>query len=101
MGRVLVAAETGVHTDAAPLIVGEAVEHAVVEIDEALQEPSRPVEQQRQTGLGEVDLDVAGPGVETAADVGLGFVDEIGEERVARYPAIPSSVRTGSRRVWP
>ena len=56
VGRVVVAAGARVHADAAAIVVAEAVEHAVVQVDEAPEQPARRVELEREAPLGEVDL---------------------------------------------
>ncbi len=89
VGRVVVAAGARVHADPLALLGREAVEHAVVQVDEAPQQAARRVELQRQPRLGEVDLDVVGARVEAAADVGLRLVDQIRDERVPRVAVDP------------
>ena len=46
--RVVVAARAGMHADALPLLVGEAVEHGVVQVDEAPQQSARRIELERE-----------------------------------------------------
>ena len=77
--------------DVDPLLGAEAVDHAVVEVDELLEHVLvRPgvarVVLVRQPALGEVDRDAHGARVEAPADVLLDLVAEVGEELVARIP---------------
>ena len=85
---VAVAARAGVDADVDPLLGAEAVDHAVVEVDELLEHvlvgPGvAAVVLVREPALGEVDRHAHGAGVEAPADVLLDLVAEVGEELVA------------------
>jgi hypothetical protein len=66
--------------DAAAFVVVEALEHAVVERDEACEQPSGRIELDRESAFGEVDLDAVGAAGERAPDVALRLGDEVVEE---------------------
>jgi hypothetical protein len=83
MSGIAVAARANMDTDAVTVGYAEAVEDLVVEVDEGAQETAGRIEFEGEAAFGEVDLDGVGTGIEGAADVGSGFVDEVGEE-VAR-----------------
>ena len=80
--RVHVPARARVHADPGTLVVGEALEDAVVERHEVPEKPARRIELAREPALGEVDLDLVGAGVERRADVLLTLADEVVQERV-------------------
>ena len=87
--RVAVAAGAGVDADVDALLGAEAVDHAVVEVDELLEHVLvRPgvarVVLVRQPAFGEVDRDAHRAGVEALADVLLDLVAEVVEELLAR-----------------
>ena len=93
---VVVTARADVNADALPFAAGEAIENLIVECDEASQETARGIELEGQPGFCEVDLDGVGAGVECAANVGCGFVDEVCEKFFARSsPVCPMTDRAG------
>lgn len=63
--------------------VAEALEHSVVEVDECVEHALAGIELHRQPSLGEIDLHRVGAVVESAPDVGLGVVNEVGQEGLA------------------
>ena len=81
--RVLVAAGAGVDADLRPLLVGELVEHPVVQVDERVEQAAGRIELERQARLGEVDLDDRAA-LEAAADLRRRLGDEVLEEGLAR-----------------
>src|SRR5437667_9266778 len=86
MGRVVIAARTGMDTDARAFVGGKAIEDAVVEVDEAAQQLLRRIELHREPPFREVDLHVGRTAREALPDVTLGFAQQIREECVARVP---------------
>ena len=70
------------------LFVGEAVEHAVVEIDERAEQPTRRVELERQPRLGEVDLDDRATSRQPRISDGR-LAHEVVDERLARVAGDP------------
>ena len=81
--RVLVASGAAVNADPLLLFGRETTEDGVVQVEELAEQPARRVELQRQSRLREVDLHAVGAVFERSPDVGLGLVDEIGEELLA------------------
>jgi hypothetical protein len=72
-----------VHADPGALVVGEALEDAVVQRHEVAEHAARGIELDRQAPLGEVDLHAVGAPVERSPDVLLAGVHEVVQERVA------------------
>ena len=75
--------------DPTPLVVREPLEHAVVEVDEAIEECPRGVELDREPALGEVDLDGVRTLLEAAPDVELRLSHQIVEELRPRVTLDP------------
>ena len=72
------------NADALLLLGSEAIEHLVVERDKTAQQATRRIKLEREAALGKVDLDRVRSGVERAANVGLGLIDEVGDEGLPR-----------------
>jgi uncharacterized FlaG/YvyC family protein len=63
------------HPNTLPLIRRESIEHAVVEIDELLEKFLRGIEFNRESRLGEVDLDIISAVVQAPSDIRSRFRD--------------------------
>ncbi len=69
----MIAARTGVDTDARAFVGGKAIEDAIVQIDEAAQQLLRGIQLHREPPFREVDLHVGRAAGEALPDVTLGF----------------------------
>ena len=61
VGRVAVAARTGMHPDALAILGGESRQREIVQIDEAVQQISGGIDLDRQPAFREVDLNLVAP----------------------------------------
>ena len=84
VGRIAIAAGTGVHADPLALLGREPRQRQVVQVDETVQETAGRIDLHRQTALGEVDLDLVGAFLEAAADLRFVLRQQIVDELLAR-----------------
>ena len=82
--RIAVATRTRVDAEPPPLLVAEAIEHAIVERDEGAQQSQARVQLHGQAPLGEVDLHGGGARGERAPNVRFGLVNQVLQKRFSR-----------------
>ena len=84
MGRIAVAAGTGVHAETQALRRRESRQRKIVQIDEAVQQIPAGINLHRQTSFRKVNLDLVGALLQTIAHLCFVLVQEVLDERFAR-----------------
>ena len=80
MRGILVAARTSVHPNFAAVLSIEAIQDAIIQFDERVQEPTRRIEFQGQVPLGEIHLYAMSAGCEAFPDVAFSLGYQIVQE---------------------
>src|ERR1035438_10201342 len=84
MRGILIASVAGMHAQPAALLVGESLEHLIVQADKGAKQPFAGVQLHREPRFREINLDVIGAGGQTTANVRFMFVEQVSYERSAR-----------------
>src|SRR5580692_1055165 len=86
VGRVMVAAGASVHSNFLPLSIRKLIEHAVVQLNECIQQSAGGIELECQAPFRKVDLHAHGVGFQTLTNVPRCILNKVFQERLARIP---------------
>src|ERR1035438_978885 len=83
----MIAAGTSVHANLLPFSIGKPIEHAVVQLNECIQQSAGRIKLECQASFGEIDLHARGVGIQTVANIVRRSLNKIFQEHLARISA--------------